>query len=385
MARTIKLLPLLLAVFTAIGAEAQVQASEVVKDVELQEQWRTSPDEEPYFRSLSSFFIHQDELYVLDKLSTVIYVYTLDGELLRTMDVRGEGPGELQGPTNMMLLSETSIGIMAAVGPKLIIINTEGEPSYEFNSSEVEFYTTHSNMSNSYHSEFRDGKVYIAGEQGIQDIMFLASYDLTGFMENFYLQWPSNSTPGQLVLDEKDSFLLTYKPWCTGERGRLYASEERCGVDEYQIVVFEDSQELFSIIHPYTSRRRSSEEKEQLRCGPVGGTEGYKALLSMGGDVKVDDYDQDIIEMVELDEMLWVRTSRSEENEGKRTYDLFNRPGKYQGQAHVHMVGVNWNKDVAHFINDYVVLVKGEFDALNPGTDVDPDPLQFILAKKTKE
>lgn len=377
------LLLLLSAAFAAVGAEAET--TEHVREVKLNEVWRTNPEDEPYFRSLSSFILHQDELYVLDKLSTVIYVYSIDGELLRKMDIRGEGPGELQGPTNMMLLSETSIGIMAAVGPKMILITPEGDPSYEVGTTEIEYYTTHSDLSNSYHSEYRDGKVYIAGEQGIRNVMFLARYDLEGFLEDYYLEWPSNSLPGQLVLDEKDSFLLTYKPWCSGIQGRIYVSEERCGVDEYRIMVFDESKLLPSIVHPYESRRRTTEEKKKLQYGPVGGMEGYKTLVSMGGDVKVDDYDQDIIEMMEIDGELWVRTSRSEENEGVRTYDLFDREGQYAGQAQLHYEEANWNKDVAHFLDDHVLIVKGEYDALNPGADAEPDPLQFILTKRTKE
>jgi hypothetical protein len=375
---------LLLLIFVAAlsaGRQEANAADTSISQVQLEESWRSDPDEAPYFRSLSSFILHHNELYVMDKSSAVIYVYSTTGELLRRMDVRGEGPGELVAPTNMMLLSEKSIGLMSAIGPRLVIITLEGEPSYEFANSEVECYTDSRDFSHAYSSGFREGKLYFSGEQSVEGRLYLARCDLTGFVEMTYMEWPLRSSPGEYIINESDSFVLSNKNWCTGDGGRVYVAEERCGNDHYNIVFYEGDDELFTIEQPYTSRRRSEVEKAALEEETAGGSKGQQILSSLGGYVAVDDYDPDVVELVEIDGILWVRTSRSEENEGCRTYELFDREGQFLGQRHIAMKGANWKKDVVHFLGDYAVLVKGEYDAKNPGLDPDPDQLQFILTR----
>ena len=348
----------------------------------LNELWRTDPDDEPYFRSLSHFLLHRGELFVLDSRSITLSAYSLKGNLLRSMDLGGEGPGELFGPVGLLPITDFTIGLMSVMGPRLVLVSTDGSPSYELGHSEMKCYTNSRDFSLAYTAECRAGKLYYSGEQSIDRRLYLARCDLSGFQEYIYMEWPLESSPGDLVLDESDAFVLSNKNWCTGSRERVYVAEERNGHDHYSIVVFEGDDELFSIRKPFVSRSRSDEEIKLLRDGPVGGAKGYDAFVSLGGKVKVDEYDPDVRELVEIEGTLWVRTSRSEDDPRGRTYDLFGLDGTFMGRRQLIMDGINWRKDDVHFLDEgYVVIVKGEYDALHPGADQEQDPLQFILAR----
>jgi hypothetical protein len=377
--RIVYLIPLMCVIICARGAIAGVIQN---KQILLEEIWRTDPEQEPYFRSLSHFIINNNQLYDLDRLSSTIYVYSIEGILTRTIRLEGEGPGEIYKPATMMLLSDRSIGLLSIMGPKLIFIDMDGYPSYEFGSSEIEFYKDTSDVANSYQAEFCDGRIVLAGEQAIKDRLFVSSYDLSGSFVMNYMEIDAGSTPGVLILDERDSYLLRDKPWCLGAGRRVYISEQRVGVDHYSIIVFEDEYKLFVIKHPFVSRKRTRAEIELLRTEPVGGKRGYAILTGMGGKVRVDDYAPDIKELFERDGILWVRTSISDLTENMRTYDLYDRRGNNHGSCDVVFSGINWKKDQVHFVNDYVIVVKGEYDANNPGVDPDPDPLQFIITRE---
>lgn len=182
------------------------------RNIALEEQWRTDPEQEPYFRSLTHFIIVNNQLYVLDRLSSSIYVYTIEGTHVRTIILEGEGPGEIYKPATMMLLSDRSIGLLSFMGPKVIVIDLEGYPSYEFGSSVIELYTNTSDVANSYRAEFGDGRIVLAGEQAIKDRLFVSSYDLSGSLITNYLEINASSMPGSFILDECDSYLLKDKP-----------------------------------------------------------------------------------------------------------------------------------------------------------------------------
>lgn len=121
---------------------------------------------------------------------------------------------------------------------------------------------------------------------------------------------------------------------------------------------------------------------ELLRTEPVGGRRGYAIYKGMGGEVRVDEYAPDIKELLERKGVLWVRTSMSDNVEDMRTYDLYDRSGASLGSRDMILSGADWKKDQTHFINDYVIVVKGEYDANYPDMDPDPDPLQFILTRE---
>jgi len=339
-------------------------AAPIPEESFLQEVWRTDPDEPPFFRSLSDFVLVGDELFVLDKRSFLISVYSVtNGRHLRDLDIHGDGPGELTGVISMEAISDSTLGIFSPFGPSMVFIDSSiGGPSYEFGNSRVTFsYEKERGYVHSYRCEYKDGKLYYSGKDLTAEELFLTRADVATERREFdFFSLPAGSrfSGGPPVIDERDSYVIGYEGWCVGDDERVYYSAARCGHGQLEIVTYEGDHRSGVISLPYDPRKRSDVEKEAIKRGELGGDRGFRQFAAIGGTIKIDDYDPDILEMFEYEGRLWVRTSRSDELSGERRYEIFSPDGRYLGRHSLKFDGVDWGQDRVIFLGDFVVIAK---------------------------
>ena len=110
-----------------IGASDECELS---GELALTEEWRYAPPEtSPYDRliGLSSSVARHPEsgVYVVDLLGSAVLHLSLDGDFIRRIGRRGEGPGEFQSPTivresksRMVTRSTVNVGANDSFGPR---------------------------------------------------------------------------------------------------------------------------------------------------------------------------------------------------------------------------------------------------------------------------
>jgi hypothetical protein len=102
-------------------------------DLVLEEIWRAGgPDDDVIFGMVTQ--VRQDEtgdVYVMDAQLSQVHVYAPDGEHQRTLFREGDGPGEIRGPRDLVLLDDGRVGAVQESPGKLVFVDRRGDPAGE--------------------------------------------------------------------------------------------------------------------------------------------------------------------------------------------------------------------------------------------------------------
>ena len=83
---------------------------------------------EPMFFSIRTFKVDEEEnIYVLDNKAHKIKVFNKTGQLIRIFGEKGQGPGELDMPTNIELYPENHLIVFNMGGRKLSVFSRNGD------------------------------------------------------------------------------------------------------------------------------------------------------------------------------------------------------------------------------------------------------------------
>lgn len=101
------------------------------RDVTLTELWRAGGEDEDTFFGLVPRVATDPEgnVYVLDSQTCQVYVYSPDGELLRTLFREGEGPGEVRRPRDMVLMGDGRVGLIQEFPGAISYVHADGTPA----------------------------------------------------------------------------------------------------------------------------------------------------------------------------------------------------------------------------------------------------------------
>lgn len=105
-----------------------------VQTVELEELWRVGNDENGMFfgRVPRVDNDRQGNIYILDSQLCQVYVYSPVGELLRTLFREGDGPGEVRGPRDMLLMPDGGVGLVHEELGMVKFVDAGGDPAGSF-------------------------------------------------------------------------------------------------------------------------------------------------------------------------------------------------------------------------------------------------------------
>lgn len=244
-----------------------------------------------------------EEFFLVDNQSAIIHVYSPDGQRLRSLHVHGEGPGQVAALVDVCLMPDGHLGLLSPMGPRVVVISRQGDPVLG-----VECYSDVRGMSNCYHLGVFGSKYILAGEQSFQGNTFLAVYNSEGYREVDVLSLPMRTRVTERVYDERDDFLLSYRPWVVASNGMVYFATQRTGDECYTIeaVDVQTGAAGPTITHLYQSQ--PNRPRESL--------EGWTFVAS--------EYAPDVLGIHEHLGYLWVETS-----EEGWTYDVFDLEGHY--------------------------------------------------------
>ncbi|MFT5232776.1 MAG: hypothetical protein ACI9UQ_000798 [Candidatus Krumholzibacteriia bacterium] len=329
-----------------------------VESMELTELWRVGgEDSDLIFGRIADVLRHPDgHIYVLDNQLCEVTVISPDGEFVRTLSRKGDGPGELRQPTSLAFLSDDVLAIGMGFPGKIVSLNLDGTPRPSiYPIGEPAEGKIGVMMS----SKFRDGYLVssggrvVFGDQHVKShtdrFLTVGTGDLTEFHRILEATTPVD--PSGQHYTEADNYYIDAQ-WALGASGKIYAPMTR---DTYEVSVFNVAGNLLRTFgRQYNQRIRTQDEKDDV--GPIINVNGGPPT----NDWNIEDKDACIarIQYNDDDDTVWVLTPHGDNETGSilETWDVFSTDGQYLKQVQI-LLGDEIEDGDAHLMGGNVMVV----------------------------
>jgi hypothetical protein len=341
-------------------------------DLHLEEAWRAGgPDDDLIFGMITQ--VRQDDegrLYVMDAQLSQVHVYAPDGTHLRTLFREGDGPGEIRGPRDIVLLDDGRVGAVQEMPGKLIFVDRQGDPAGEL---EIDG-GGHGGFCQTF-SAFTDGELLLVSgflqspgsDPGhMTQTSFLSRCNAQGERTVDFAVTVNDIVLADFVFDEA-RHLAPYW-WAAGVApgGRVYVAPD---LDRYEIRVHAADGTLERVItREYEAWPRTRAEKEAFVA--------MVRAIYHGAPIEVQVAPRDdepvILSMqrglrVQPDGTLWVLTTRGVREPAPgamATFDVFDPDGTFTHQVNVHGPWDGRSDGIFLLGDDRAVVVTGFADAM---------------------
>lgn len=220
--------------------------------LELEELWRAGGEgaEDVMFGlPVEAVTDESGRVYIADQQLCQVFVFSPDGELEGTLSRRGEGPGEVSAPVDLVSLWDGTIGIAEIFPGKIVQVTKEDVPAGQI-TIDVSGGAT-GGFTIQTMTEVRGEHLLVAGSRSVpqerilERIHFLSAVGHDGVETVRYLDQRSEIERPHSVVHEND-FLPPFPLAATlGPDGRVYSPRSR---EEYEVVVFRPDGEIDYVI-----------------------------------------------------------------------------------------------------------------------------------------
>lgn len=336
------------------------------------EAWRAGGEDGELYSSISSIIATDQEVYVLDTNDSAIHVYDHAGELQRVLHTEGEGPGQLDHPARLVLINQNTIGLVSSgIAPYLVTIQPDGNPSTHYGTNRIDFSTSTRDLFIINHvAAFGEGFI-IAGDNHFGS--FLKRFDTIGIPTDVFIELPARSDYEARVFDDHDWYLIDHVPWCI--RGSTLSYVPARNHDgEYQIHQINlRTKATETITRDFEPRPRTEQELHECMISLLGPQAKEMIAAGMVGFKPSTELDADIHQIIPRRDGLWVETSRSRDKSGI-TYTVL---GDTVGEVRLSYPDFS-PYDVLYLLDEFLIVVKGQWDVEHPGVRNDQDLLEVI-------
>lgn len=330
----------------------------------LQEQWRVGGEDGDLLFGMMIDSVEDEagNVYLLDAQLGEVSVISPDGEYLRTISGRGEGPGEVQMPQNLLFLPDGALGILEAFPAHVVTMDTEGVPGPEITIG-VNADGAVTGFRAAFQIACRNGSILLGGQRstpsdvGQARTQYLASISAAGeelvrYRESHMVL---DFTRARFVETEMlPPFLLASA--LDGE-GRAYCARSH---DDYAIEVYGTDGSLEKVIERrFEPRRRTDREMSRLNALIDAWIQGFPGELE-----RVLEKTEPTIDDLHVDDrgVLWVKHSRSGDDRPGGvllTYDTFAPDGRWLQQVAIRGEGDPMYDGIRFLGDDRVLLIRG--------------------------
>jgi len=374
------------------------QPSDGLVVLELEEMWRHGHDDDELFFGLV-VGVRTDEsgnIFVLDKARGQVFVINPEGQLIKTLGRPGEGPGEVNNPSDFLLLPDGRVAFVKAMPGRLVTLHGDGAPAGDIHLNEggpgqkgmVTLASTFMGGGNLVLGCVDQDYDSSTGSSTRETV--LASYNLSGERLVTYHKRDVNYGFEPFSFSEKKNLKYDIGNVDVGHDGRVYCATE---YDKYRITVFQASGTIDRIIE---------RENEPVKRSPA----EYNAIYDLFDAAIKEDipppYDLEVARnepaicnlqkglQVAHDGRLWVLPSSGLRHQPEgilQTFDVFSADGHFENQISIPGTG-NASSDIFLLAGpDQLVRVMGYMDAVKgrvgsgKGNDDDDlvEPLQVVL------
>jgi hypothetical protein len=379
--------------FAPAAAPPHVASGDTPRDgvhrIEPQQLWqRGHEDDDLIFGAVGSVQRGPDgNVYVMDQQLSQVFVFTPDGDLLRTLSREGEGPGETRRPEHMVFLPDGSLGLAQYINGRIVRIDLEGTPLGTMMPPGAA--GDGGGLANIRRVRCRGGSFVVNGvtntPQGEEMVrrQYLVRCDDEGRPLVEYL---ASSSTNNVMRDgwiEKNNWFPSHELWDIDDEGNVLAAADR---NEYRIAVYApDGSVLRTFGRQEAGWRRSDERKQEIRDSVTVIADGQRVRI----DVTVEDIDPVIVELHAMPGgETWVLTSRGrqERPEGvMMTWDVFDRAGAFVRREEIACAG-DPMEDRLYFLGEgRAALVRGAVQARRntfggrQGDSIPPEAVHDLL------
>jgi hypothetical protein len=230
---------------------ATVLAASPPLTLHLEELWRAGGDDDGLMIGLPVEAVADADgrVYLADQQLCQVDVFAPDGTLERTLGREGEGPGEVRGPVDVVLLPDGTVGIAEIFPGKLVKVTREGEPAGEVvidvSGGQTGGFTVQTMAEAAGDHLLVAGSRSVPQERVLERTHFLAMIDHEGReLARFTEQVARIQRPHSVV--HEDDFLPSFPLASTmGPDGRVYAPRRR---DHYEVAVYRPDGSLERVI-----------------------------------------------------------------------------------------------------------------------------------------
>lgn len=332
---------LILVTFCTLKSSAQMTTIEnpriapIQRTIQMEEIWRVGDDPDEDFvlgviRKVISD--EQGNFYLLDTQQREVFKFSPDGQYLKSVVRRGEGPGEIGRCYFFDFWDKNTIACFSGFPHKFVKVDLDGLPLGSMSPTPGQDHSDNGRIAMSSFSR-RDGFLVIRGsfhlfEEGknVQH-SFLSALDENGqeaFCYSFLLSGYDFTKP-EIVVDD-DAEFQPYRIWTLGLNGEVYNVPSRT---DYLIEVHDAQGTLlrqFQRIHP--KEKRTDEDKEIVK-------NRYSFGVGQGREMpeisyKISDHATAVVSLNWIDDQLWVRSSagvKKSAADGTYIVDVFDSAG----------------------------------------------------------
>lgn len=341
-----------------------VSNAQEVKNVALEELWSIGgeEDEDVLLKLVVSVQCDGDNVYILDSASSTIHHLGIDGTLLASYNVAGEGPGECDNPADLIVFGNNQFGLVKAMPGRIIVSNLQGRdwPTIRFmtkvmpeKGERVVFLLPY--------TKYRHGYLVSCNA-----VMYLDREAKTTALSVFAVKDTIRDTPvarEQLRVLEKEYILtydmpseldiphpFNYDVWDLSSEGRLFVAPDR---NQYLVQIYDEQGKLLtSIKQEHKLDLRTADEKKFL------------AYMGRGQSMQVEDTEPAIKGLyLDQNDFLWVRGSWSDHIPGVyRQYQVFDKQGNQVQTTNLLYPGNGFRDDLIFLGDGLVAIIKGKYD-----------------------
>lgn len=298
--------------------------------ISLDKRWEAGGDDEDYlFGVLSQFTTDAGgNIYVLDSQLNEVLVFSSTGEHLRSIGREGEGPGEFQRPSDLLLTPGGDVGVLQRMPGKIVTMTTTGEPIGTYPMPEYD------GMRMFHQGRLAGDRIVVnqmtmsRDEEGMELTASLVAVDAEG---NEVARFHENTTKrnfANMSFDEKS--MQGALVWSTGADGRVYTSDN---FDDYTVKVWSADGKVERVIEREFEHRKRNEEEIERNKPRIRMRRGNNTVQP---DVSASDTDRDVQEIIPRpDGTLWVLSSKGAydcKGDELATFDVFDAEGKFMHQ-----------------------------------------------------
>jgi len=263
-----------------------------------------------------------DNIYISDYQDGAIKVFDPDGNFMRSIGTKGEGPGEFQALSAMEFLPDGGFVTFDIRSRRTSFFDHKGE-----------FVSSHTWRNSHLNLILVDQSGYVADENvyGEERKLFVKKYDISG---NELESW-GEFTPMDLKIQRKGEAMLSitvpFSPQSIFTGDSAHMQLYHCLNNEYLIEVFDGTGRLIrKIDRPYNPVPFTQSDAENYYAGFD--RRGNKAFSDMAREVELPKV-KTITEDMKVDSRgyLWMATNEIEEKDGRpfRAWDIFDLDGFY--------------------------------------------------------
>jgi len=374
--RILSILPLL-AICAALAAAARAEPlrsdngadpSQGIVTMEMKELWRAGGDDDDVFfgNVLQVLPAPGGGVYVLDAQLLQVFAFSADGELVRTLGGRGEGPGEINNVNSLIALDDHTLGLGQVLPGKLVKIGDDGTPAGSIR-------ITDPDSPDSGFVLLMDGRAHGSllalagmrwrmGDAGeLYQNMFLRRYGLDGAPSTDYLTKSSEFDAANFVFDEM-GFDFIWNRFGIDPRGRVCFAPHR---NAYEIHVCNADGTVERVVtRAYATLERDDDaiQRARLTTEAIGSQYGRELR-----GVTVEKTEPDITALwCNPDGTTWVRTGRGDRDRAPgvlTTVDVFDVEGRFLRQQRLMCPGDPLTDGIHFLPGGRVVVVTGAMDA----------------------